>query len=291
MNRGLVIAAVGVLWAIMMAELVKREFLPYLEYQAPPSYAALLRGQKQPRIRVWSIRFGADRIGASESLLEPSGEGPARLRVRTRYDVSAMLPPAMRNQLGGNFHVESWSDSEIDDAGQLAAFRMAMRGPSIQGRLEGRRRDGKLAVRYEYRVPLLGASKGEKEIELPEDMTLMDDSMPFAGGARLNLGKKWQMTTVTFDPQSGLKPQRLYAVVDAKEPWPAEEPRLEAFRVDVKKEPTSAVYQYQLYVDDEGRVLEQRAYARDLQIRYLLEEDRTITPEEAKTWAWSMPGE
>jgi hypothetical protein len=279
MNRALVLIATGALWAILMAELVKRELLPYLEYKAPPSYRAMLEGRRDPLLQRWKILLDGQVIGSSESLTEPREDRSTRIRSRTSYDAQPLLPPAMAKVLGGAARIESATETLLDTSFQVSRFSMELKAPGLSGGTTAVRRGGDLLITYD--TPLF---KGEKVMPYEEDMTLSDTSMPLQGAGKLHVNKTWSIHTVELDLKEKVKKSRMYAVVHSREPRAWKDGTVEVFRVDVSREPNGKPV-YHVYVDDKGRVIEQRAMLGEgRELRYVLDEERAPTPEETRSW-------
>jgi hypothetical protein len=282
MNRAFVLIAAGAVWALMMAELVKRELLPYLEYKAPPSYQSVFGGRPEPRLQKWKILIEGKVVGSSETMTEPMAGGSGRVRSKTSYDLASVLPEATVKLMGGSARVEARSETRVDAAYQLVSFLMTMGGSGISGRAEARRRGEFLDVTYEM-PPFF--PKDSKTLPFEENMTLSSTETPFVGGSRLHVNKRWEIHTVELDLKEKLKKSKLYAVVESREEhfWNGE--RIQVFRVDVRKEPTAPTVLYQMYVNDKGSVIEQRVMVQQKrELRFVLEEERTLTPDEAKAW-------
>ena len=278
MKQAFVLIATGALWAFMMAELVKRELLPYLEYKAPPTYRAMLEGRRDPWLQKWNVILDGQIIGSSETLIEPREDRTTRIRSRTSYNATRLLPPAVAALLGGTAIIESKTESLIDESYQLSTFTMDLRGPGLTGGTTAVRRGAELVVRYH--TPIFN---GEKILPYEDDMTLSDTTMPFQGAGKLHVNKAWSIHTLELDLKEKVKKSRLYAVVYSREPRAWKDRTLEVFRVDVSREPPGKT-DYHVYVDDRGRVIEQRALQGEHEIRTVLDEERPPTPEETRSW-------
>ncbi len=290
MNRVFVLIATGAVWAFMMAELVKRELLPYLEYKAAPSYRNLVENRKEPLLQRWQVVLDAKGIGVSEALTEPMPNGFSRIRSKTSYSIS---DPAIMKMLGSELRVESATETMIDASYQLSTFTMTVRSMAFNGRVDARRRGAFLDVTAEA-PPVI--TRETKTLPFEENMTLMSTETPFVGSNRLYVGKKWEIHTVALDLREKLKKTKLYAVVESREDYLWKNEKVQVFRVDVRRSPTTdSVLEYQMFVDDpaetdgpgrrRGRVLEQRTTAQPgRELRFILDEEKTVSADEAKDW-------
>lgn len=290
MNRVFVLIATGAVWAFMMSELVKRELLPYLEYKAAPSYRNLVENRKEPLLQRWVILLDQKPVGSSEALTEPLPNGFARVRSKTSYEIGG---EAISKMLGSELRLEAATETMIDASYQLSTFTMTIRSAAFQGRVDAKRRGAFLDVTAEA-PPLI--ARETKTLPFEEDMTLMSTETPFVGSNRLYVGKKWEIHTVALDLREKLKKTKLYAVVESREDYIWRNRRVQVFRVDVRRSPTTdSVLEYQMFVDDPtdanepgrrpGRVLEQRTTAQPgRELRFILEEEKTLTADEAKEW-------
>ena len=82
----------------------------------------------------------------------------------------------------------------------------------------------------------------------------------------------------------------VYATVEGREVVPFREDKepIEAFKVDVRKEANDELPAYSLWVNDEGVVVQQEMMINKLPCRIVLEEQRVLTAEEAKSYIWKV---
>jgi hypothetical protein len=282
MSRTLLIASVGAVWALLMAELVKRELLPYLEYKTPPSYRSLLSQRKEPFLQRYRLVVNSVVVGRFEAVSEPMPDGTTRLRSKTEYDLKRGLPVDVVKTVGPVSKLESTGESVLDRDYRLSTFVLDMHSSGITAKMSGERREDRLLVKYSV---MGGMWSGDREIPIEPDFTLSDPSMPFMGGAKLYVGKPWEVHGLEPDLKDYVKRTKLYAIVEAREKLLHQGNLVDVFRVDVKKEPTATTVRYQVFVDDKGRVLEQRQpIPGGLELRFVLDEERVLTPDELKAW-------
>jgi hypothetical protein len=145
----------------------------------------------------------------------------------------------------------------------------------------GTRRGDKLAMEYAgLRLP--GAPA---EVDFPPDRMMADGFMPYQGGLRLTVGKKWLVQTMDFSLQ-GLSPSVRFARVERREPKRWRGAYVPCHVVEIRKRESDELPWHTLWVDDEGTVLvEQMSFDR-LVYTIVLEEKRALTPEEAAAWPW-----
>ncbi len=283
MYRTFLLLGSGVFWAIMMAALIRREFLPYLEYHTPPSYRSLLRGWEEPTVLKRIVFFGEERIGQTETRIEPRSDGS--YRIRSRADLRLSVIPTFR-LMGAAARTRSSSEMEIAPGFQLSSFVIKSRVLGFTVRASGRREGRDLVMEYD-----LGFLRGEERIrDIPEDMTFSDDVFPYMGGGKLREGKKWKIKVLR--PEINKKTFRItdaYAEVIARQTLQWKGRPVEVYRVDLKWEPDpmhDRTPVYSMFVDDRGTVLVQERQWMGYFIRFVLDEERTLTPVETEDERW-----
>jgi hypothetical protein len=287
MNRHTWLLVSGCAWAVMMWLLFEREIRPYFEYQSPPSYRTLLQRKRQPEMEKRGIYFASQRIGEAESLIEPqSADGGARLRSRLALQMKPFGAPTL-----GDDRVSLTSDVRVDANYQLAGFQLEGHLQGIPLSAKGRRQGGKLRLSYHMLL-----FNGDQEIDFPPDATLADNFLPYVGGGGLTEGKKWKMKLFDVGNLVGLgkKDEKaltdLYASVVGREMIEGRGRQNNAFKIEVRKQPTDEYWAYTLWVDEEGVVLQQLMKINKLPCKIVLEEQRTLTPEAAQNYRWSVDG-
>ena len=286
--RHLWLLLTGLLWAAMMSLLVDREIRPYFEYQRPPSYEAVLAGRTKAEVQRRVIYFteGRTKIGESETLIEPLEGGGASLRSRFSMKMSAFTTVKLPED-----HVYLTSDFAVDGKYQLSAFKMDCRFQGFPITLKGQRQDEKLLVNYN-----LVLARGEKLVGLPPDAMLSDSFLPYLGGRGLSEGKKWRIrmvdlsSLVTMGKNQELAFSEVFAVVEGREVIRAGNRDLPCWKVTVREQANDEPekWAYRLWVDEKGTVIQQMMKVNRLPCTIVLEEQRTLTPEAAKTHRWRV---
>jgi hypothetical protein len=288
--RHLALLGSGTVWAFMMSLLFQREILPFFEFQQPPSYRVRLRHLTAPEVERRTVTFTESQnpIGLAETLVEPLAEGGALLRTRFTLKMDAFGGGLLAGQ-----SVLVSSETRLDADYQLVEFRMdgQMATIPVPIRIRGRRTGSQLLLT----TTLLGAPV-EKLVDLPPDAVLSDSFAPYAGGGRLEEGKKWRMRIVDLGGllSSGQGGQvgftEKFATVTGREVVVVGGREVPAWKVSVQEQPNDEPekWDYQLWVDESGTVLRQQMKINKLPCTVHLEEKRTLTPAEAGAWRWSI---
>jgi hypothetical protein len=286
--RHLWLLSTGLAWAVMMVLLFQREIRPYFEFQKPPSYETVLRDKRHPEVQRRVVYFtdGRIKIGESETLIEPEGGGGASLRTRFLMGMSAFSPIKLPDD-----KVFLLSDFKVDPSFRLSEFRMDCRFQGIPISLKGQRQGEKLFVRYDLMV-----ARGERLVELPPDATLSDSFLPYLGGRGLEEGKKWRIRMVdlsglvTMGKGQELSFTEMYATVEGREVIRAGNREVPCWKVTVREQANDdpEKWAYQLWVDEKGTVVQQLMKVNRLPCTVVLEEQRTLTPEAARTHRWRV---
>ena len=278
----------GLLWAVMMSLLFDREIRPYFEYQRPPSYETVLGGRTQAEVQRRVVYFteGRVRIGESETLIEPQAGGGASLKSRFAMKMSAFTAMKLPED-----HVYLTSDFSVDEKYRLAEFKMDCRFQGIPITLKGQRQGEKVFVTYN-----LVLARGEKLVELPPDAMLSDSFLPYMGGRGLTEGKKWRIRMVdlsgllTMGKNQELAFSEVFATVEGREVVRAGPREVPCWKVTVREQANDdpEKWAYQLWVDEKGTVIQQMMKVNRLPCTIVLEEQRMLSPEAAKSHRWRV---
>ncbi len=171
------------------------------------------------------------------------------------------------------------STINVDSAFQLSDFTMRTNVMGMPLTVKGRRNGDRLTMNYGD-LPIKGAPA---EIEFPRDMTLADSFMPYAGGARLGVGKKWLVQTLEMSLK-GPVPAKAFARVERKESTRWRGKDVQCYVVEIRKRENDELASHMLWVNDDGVVLVEQMSFDKLLYTIVLDEKRTITPDEARVW-------
>ena len=281
MTRIIVLGGSALFWGVMMLALVRREVLPYFEYQAPPSYKSFLRGVREPELTVAEIFAATQPVGTLETLAMPLGDGT--WRIRTQLKMKARLPKAANNA-GDQFDVGIKSESHVDALFRLTRTRSDIQLAFAQVSLRAERRQEMLVATFEFKVGGQRIAGGTQNIEFPPDGMIGDLFQPFPGGGPLHVGKKWKIPTISPD-LTGFRVTSLYAAVTEHEPlvWNGE--KVDTLRVEIRTEPTEEKRpKYVVLCREDGLALSQQITFENLLYEIVLKSRKTITRPEAYRW-------
>lgn len=281
----------GIAWAVMMYFLFEREVLPYLEYQAPPSYRFLLRDQPGAEVRVFSISLGRQHVGDAETLMRPLPSGGHRMQTR----MTMRMTPFMRLKLRDD-RMFMRNEVEVDAAFQLARFEMEASISGIPVRVRGTREGKNLLVDYRFL-----RLRDQRVFEFPEDATIADDFFPFQGGTQLEEGKKWKIKMLdvnemfSLSKSNKLSMTELYAKVVGREIVECLGGRqVLAFKVELRKVPDpleEKIPDYLVWVDKDGMMVKETKMINRLPCEIVLAKIRRLSDKEAGEYVWSVrPG-
>lgn len=274
MTRAIVLLATGTFWVVMMTALVKREILPHFEYQAAPTYRTMFRNRRTPELERRTIYLGSEKRGSVEALFEPLENG--HYRTRTKFEMTVAVPRV------GDFAMSLFTEVGVDPTFQLSDFVIASKSLGMPIRVAGMRRGDKLRMNY----GTMKLKSAPEEVDFPKDMTLSDGFVPYAGGVKLSVGKKWKLQTMDVS-LTGLTPAVAFARVERREAkrWQGRE--VPTYVVEIRKRESDELPAHTLWVNEEGVVvLEELSYDK-LLYRIVLDEKRTLTADEAKAIPWS----
>jgi len=283
MSRTILLLTAGVFWALMMAALVKRELLPYLELQAPPTYRSFLKDLESSNVIRRDIYFGMiDKVGNIETVVELRDDGS--FRMRSRADIDASRIPQGKSM--GLPRMSMFSETLIDDEYRLISFdaRSTVQGFPI--RISGRRDGSALVIKYNMLI-----FRDETRIEdFNDEIPLSANEMlPYHGGGGLRVGKRWTFKVLKPTPFAKQKVSLAdaFAEVLSRDLIYWNQQATEVFTVEIKWEydPNHEhTADYLLYIDDQGRVLEQVMKFQKQSLRIVFVDKRDITTEEARDW-------
>jgi hypothetical protein len=285
MTRHIWLLVSGCTWSVMMFFLFEHEIKPYFEYQQAPTYQMMFRDRKQAEHQRRVVYFAENRIGEAESLSEPLEAGGFKMRSRMLMHMKPFGGPQLPDD-----RAYMSSEFRLDSAFLLADFRIVGNLQGIPVTARGERQGENLLLSYN----LVILKKDGVLVPFPRDATLSDNFLPYQGGGRLEEGKKWKLkmfdlgNLISMNKDHQVEMSELYAaVVDREKPPSRAEDKL-AWKVEVRKQPADEYWMYLLYVDDEGNVLEQHMKINKLVCRIVLENKRTLTAEQLKSFEWGV---
>lgn len=286
MTRLLVLGASGLFWAAMMLALVRREVLPYFEYQAPPSYRELLRDLRAPELTTAEIRAAGSPVGFLESLAEPQFDGTFRIRTRLSMKARFMGPREPGTQETGTsaLQIGMKSSTIVDALYRLSRVSCELDLGFGLAMLQAARDKESLKITHEVRVGRERFAGGTQNIEFPSEGMMGDLFQPFPGGGPLYIGKKWKIPTITADLK-GAQLAWLYAAVTDREEILWNEKPVRTYRVEIRKEPTEEQRPTHIsWCRDDGVALVQQMTLPPLVYEIVLVTRRTLTRFEAHAW-------
>ncbi len=283
MTRHIWLLVTGCFWAWMMYLLFEREIKPYFEYQKPPTYRTMLEGRRKPLSVLRSIRRATDRVGHVETLIEPLPEGGHRMRTRLLMEMGSIVPLDL-----GDDRIYLSREVRVDERYRLARFDLTCFFTGLKITAQGEREGEKLRLKYNLLI-----FQDEKLVEYPEDAIFSDNLLPYLGGARLSEGKKWRIRMLDLGSAFSIKGKpelsftEVYAKVTGREPIRRGGRDQQAFKVEVRKAPSDVVPAYELWVNDEGVVLQQRMTMNKMAYMIVLE-DRRELEQAGEDYSWRV---
>jgi hypothetical protein len=285
MGRHTWLLATGCLWSVMMYLLFEYEIKPYFEYQKAPTYQTIFRDRTHAEFQRRSVWFADKRIGDAESLSEPVDGGGFRMRSRMLMHMRSFGGPSLPDD-----RAYMTSEFRLDSTLLLADFRLNGNLQGIPVSAKGERQGDKMLISYN----LVILKKDGLLVDFPRDATLSDNFLPYQGGGRLEDGKKWKIkmfdlgNLISMNKEHQVEMTELYASVVDREKPPSSNSEKAAWKVWVRKQPSDEFAMYELWVDDEGNLLEQHMKINKLPCRIVLENRRNLMPEELKDFDWGV---
>lgn len=260
--RWLLGAAVLATWGAAMGWRVQRDCLPRWREAAKASYRTELEGKLPLRER-FSIGYRGRRVGELKREGQREMDGSILLRERITLEPEAILEavPLLK-----------WLDTGLDPKGEPVRIVVAisitpeyrLSGFTLHGRVgafpidgSGEMEEGGMRVLLD----LGGAGQGiTRKAFLP-----LDPEKPMLMGVsglgalpELAPGKRWE--TTLLNPFTG-KTESIQAELVGVEPLTIGQRRLRARRIEIRH----AMGRMEVWVDDEGRLLRQRALGLELE--------------------------
>lgn len=274
MARILTLALSGLLWALMMSQLVIREFIPYLEYHERPTYRTVLRERpRYEKIRRGIYHLGGRRrIGHSTTVIFPGAQGSIHIDTRVEISTAELLRLVNFDLDLGEDRVSIRSHVQIDAAYELVRFRMKGR-ILVPFRLEGRRKGHRIEIESTF---------GNQTLPYQRGMMMSGMFLSRLGVGRPRVGKKWKFAAIDLNPVT-LQPelQTLYAEIDRVEDRAWGRSRMRQYHVSVRRTLSAENLVGEFWLDEEGRVLRELVVlSRTSSLEIRLEERRPVEAEE-----------
>lgn len=286
MTRLLVLGGTGLFWAVMMVALVRREVLPYFDYQAPPSYRGLLKELRAPELTTAEIRAAGTKVGSLESLAEPQIDGTFRIRTQLTMDARVQGPRDAETRETGTSKISLSlkSDTRVDALYRLTRLSCDLDIGFGLATIRADRDKEDLKITHEVRLGKQRIAGGTQNVEFPREGMIGDLFQPFPGGGPLHVGKKWKIPTISAD-LTGPRLAWLYAAVTDRETITWNEKPVNTYRVEIRTEPTEEKRPTHIsWCQDDGVALVQQMTYLSLVYEIVLVSRRSISRGEAHGW-------
>jgi hypothetical protein len=273
-----VVVSTTALWAVMTALLIKREILPYFEYQSAPSYGTMLAKVEAPIYRRYEVFLGGTRVGDAEELISFESDPSYTIEDRMRFDLSALSRFA-----SGKIVIRSKTEVNLDF--ELTRFFAQMSlGVGMKLTINAFRDGDVLKVSYNG----LGI-RDDVPLEFPRGTMLSHNFVPYHGNRYLAVGQKWKMQMIEFDITG--KPRFVPAFVSVEErlveTWQGREE--DVYRIEIKERPNQERVNYMAWVTRDGTVIKSLSTIGSIEITTTLVEQRALTELESLSPHWQIP--
>jgi len=234
MTRYLVLGGSGIVWAVMMFTLVRREVVPYFDYQTPPSYRDVLRDLRLAELTKGEIQAAGMPVGRIETMSERIPDGT--VRIRTWADMNARILGTGK-QATDNVPIKLKSESVVDALYRLSSLWSEIDVGFGVATVDGVREGDFLNVKFSLGTGKKTFGAVSQKVEVPKEGMMGDLFQPFSGGGSLFVGKKWKIPTMTADV-TGARLSWLYASVTDREEILWRDEKVQTMRVEIRTEPT-----------------------------------------------------
>jgi hypothetical protein len=279
MMRILTLGGSALLWGLMMILLVRREVVPYFEYQAPPTYRSYLKGVQGPLLSTADILAAGTKVGSVETLMYGDGNWTILTRLQMKARASGLHKGS-----GDEIQVGIKSRSYVDAFYRLYLATYDIRLSIAQITLRASREKDVLVATYEFLVGGRRVAGGTQKIEFPPDGMIGDLFQPFPGGGPLHVGKKWKIPTLSPD-LTGFRVSSLYAAVTEHQRVEWNGQMIDALRVEIRTEPTEEKRpKYVVLCREDGLALIQQFTYENLLYEIVVRTRRTLVGTEQGRW-------
>jgi hypothetical protein len=275
--RNLLLAVSGLAWVAMMYHLCRSEVLPYFEYRSTPTYHSVLRNRVDRQIVRRSIHMGQEAVGESVTAFAPGPRETRRIVTRFEMSLEGLLKMmGMGNQLSAAVdRVSVVSEQRIGAGYRLDSF--LMKGQIlVPVEIEGIREGDQMRISYH-----VATMQGESVLPFDHSAMLGGGYTPLQGIGRPQIGKRWKLQSLDPNVFMG-KPKlvTIFARIEDVETIEVLGKRVQAYRIEFRKDLNKELPLSRMWVDEEGEVLLEEMQVFNLQCRIVLEEKREATAKE-----------
>ena len=286
----LISAGIIVFWLVMTGLFIRREILPALPALAQPSYEAYLKSQAEEQTIKMGIYFRGERIGSSQTDIEPLGNSETKIKNLTTISLPSMMEimftanrrtkkaapkdaPLPESRLGGTNGGKKAPNSDIakmtfsgyslvDAKYKLKSFSFSAQSPFLNYRITGQVNDTTLEITMSD-----GAKSSTNYLPYKSNSTVSDGLSPFVSMPYLTVGKEW---SINYINPFGASMQTLKARVESRTQVEWQNQMHDVYEV-VLSEPGTAKspLNYTAYITPDGKILRQEILLPGL---YLLRE-------------------
>lgn len=279
LSKGYLISAgIIVFWLIMTGLFIRREILPALPSLDQPSYETYIKAQAENQSIKMGIYFGGERIGSSQTDIEPMGNGEAKIKNLTTINLPSMMeimfttnrrtkkaspPDTPKKTPKSDIAKVTFSGHSLVDAKyKLKSFSFSAQSPFLNYRIAGEVNNNTLEITMSD-----GMKNSTNYLPYKSNSTVSDGLSPFVSMPHLTIGKEW---SINYINPFGASMQTLKARVESRTQVEWQNQMHDVYEV-VLSEPGTAKspLNYTAYITPDGKILRQEILLPGL---YLLRE-------------------
>ncbi|HLD35245.1 MAG TPA: hypothetical protein VJC37_00850 [Planctomycetota bacterium] len=279
LSKGYLISAgIIVFWLVMTGLFIRREILPSLPSLDQPSYEAYLKSQVENQSIKMGIYFKGERIGSSQTDIEPLVNNETKIRNLTTISLPSMMeimlstnrrtkkaaPPdtPRKNTKSDTAKMVFSGYSLVDAKYKLKSFSFSAQSPFLNYAISGQVKDDLMEITLSD-----GLKSSTNYLPYKGDSTVSDGLSPFVSMPYLTVGKEW---SINYINPFGASMQTLKARVESRTQIEWQNQMNDVYEV-VLSEPGTAKspLNYTAYITPEGKILRQEILLPGL---YLLRE-------------------
>ena len=279
LSKGYLISAgIIVFWLVMTGLFIRREILPSLPSLDQPSYEAYLKSQVENQSIKMGIYFKGERIGSSQTDIEPLVNNETKIRNLTTISLPSMMeimlstnrrtkkaaPPdtPRKNTKSDTAKMVFSGYSLVDAKYKLKSFSFSAQSPFLNYAISGQVKDDLMEITLSD-----GLKSSTNYLPYKGDSTVSDGLSPFVSMPYLTVGKEW---SINYINPFGASMQTLKARVESRTQIEWQNQMNDVYEV-VLSEPGTAKspLNYTAYITPEGKILRQEILLSGL---YLLRE-------------------